>query len=71
MSDKEIQGYEDTDEAICPYCDEEQYDSYDLHGCGPIEEGTTECGHCYREFEWHVRISYSYTTSRIKEQGNE
>lgn len=49
------------DELICPYCGEEQGDSWELQG----EDGEMACGSCCRSFGWSRHVSVSYTSRPI------
>lgn len=55
--------HEGTDEAVCPFCGEEQGDSWEL-GNGGEGDGKTTCGSCDREFHWSRHVSVSYSTMK-------
>ena len=50
-----------TDEMVCPYCGEEQSDSWEV----PADDGDMSCGHCSRTFRYTRNVSVSYTTTPI------
>lgn len=49
------------DEAVCPYCGEEQSDSWELS----IDYGKMDCGDCFRPFLYEREVSVTYNTSPI------
>lgn len=53
----------------CPYCHYEDRDSWEL-GDGGEGCGTTECGHCEREFQWSRTFTINYKGSPLKEKTN-
>lgn len=50
-----------TDELVCPYCGDEQSDSWEH----TREDGETDCGSCSRPFRYSRHVSVSYTTRPI------
>ena len=52
-----------TDEAVCPFCGEEQGDSWELGG-GRKDHGETECASCGQRFCWSRDVSVSYSTRK-------
>ena len=51
------------DSLICPYCEYEQDDAWELHeGCGEIE-----CQNCEREFIFEKEVTAVYSTKIIKD----
>lgn len=61
--DTKTQKYSDNN-AICPWCDKEQSDSWELND----EGGETECSYCGKKFIYSVYHSTSYTTSLPDEE---
>lgn len=63
MTNKEID-CEHTDEIVCPYCGEEQSDSWEIAGeNGDVQE--TECYECEKVFKFKTHIEVTFTS--IKE----
>ena len=50
-----------THEMVCPYCGEEQSDSWEYSR----DDGTVECGSCSRQFRYTRNVSVDYTTHPI------
>lgn len=59
--------HEYTDEAVCPHCDGEQSDSWEID---LDEEGVVICGHCDRDFYLIRHVSISYSSKPIREKTN-
>ncbi|MCC7112143.1 MAG: hypothetical protein IT382_22810 [Deltaproteobacteria bacterium] len=49
-----------TNEMFCPYCGEEIPDAWEISK----DNGSTECDHCEKEFEYERIVSADYTTRR-------
>lgn len=49
------------DNAVCPYCGEENEDSWELDERG----GDTECGSCGKEYHYERDVSITYTTTKV------
>ena len=55
-----------TDEAKCPYCGFEDYDSQEL-GIDENLEAITECPSCCKEYGVMRNIEITYTTWKLKD----
>ena len=66
MAGKEID-HVHTDEIVCPYCGEEQGDSWEW-GTGREEDSESECGYCDKTFRWSRNIEVTYTTRKMEEK---
>lgn len=64
MSDDAME-HEWTEEIVCPYCGDEDPDSWEWNG-GEEGDGHTDCKSCGREFyvQRHVLITYSTAVKR-------
>lgn len=56
-----------TDNAVCPYCGHEDYDSWEL-GCDNDECGESECGSCGKAYIWIRHVFVEYSTKRKEVQ---
>lgn len=54
-------------EPICPYCDEELGDAWELEK----DEGEIDCGSCGRVFRYTRDIEIRYSTEPVKQNKNE
>lgn len=69
---KEID-HERTDNAVCPYCGHEDYDSWELGyrnrggETGDDETGNVECGKCDKTYIWIRHVSVDYSTKKIED----
>lgn len=59
-----------TENAICPYCGYEDYDSWEWAQSNE-EEQDVDCSSCGKEFHLHIDYDVSYTTSVIEESQND
>lgn len=53
--------------AICPYCDNEEYDSWEVR-CEDGETVTTECSSCEKEFKFKRNVEVQYSTAKMDEE---
>ncbi len=58
------------DETVCPYCGEENGDSWELGigGGNQNQEGATHCGSCGKLFRWERHHEVTYSTTKVEEK---
>jgi len=55
------------DKLVCPYCYAVQEDLFEIDGAYYDScDNETTCGDCGRDFKFHTRVDYYYSTERIK-----
>jgi hypothetical protein len=54
--------HEYTEEIVCPYCGEEQTDSWELSA----NSGELDCGNCENKFTYERDIQITYSTQKLK-----
>ncbi len=59
MSRQEID-HEFTDEVVCPYCGQEESDSWEFS-----DSGSQKCSGCDKEFIFTRNVSVSYSTEKL------
>lgn len=56
--------YYGNDEAVCPYCDYEESDSWEIAQDSKDEKTLVECGSCDKQYLFERVVAVTYTTEK-------